>query len=285
MSGTRKALSLNTTVDAAVPVEVCTFLAEKTGLSKSRVKDAMNKGALLVRRKGRMIRLRRASARLGKNDYLEFHYDEAILSIHPPEAIMVRDSRLYSVWYKPSGLMAQGTLYGDHCSLTRQVELYFRMARPVFLVHRLDREASGIMLMAHSRDAAARLSELFQERKILKEYLSEVSGYIGESGLKGTLSAPLDGKEASTEYEVLSYHPENNISLVKIFIRTGRLHQIRRHFAMLGHPVMGDPQYGESNKNREGLRLAAVSLMFACPFSNGWKAYRLPEGLLSWQER
>lgn len=253
------------------------LLVSKSGLSKSKVKDAMNKGAVwLKRKKGGMNRLRKATAGLKKGDHIELHYDEKILSLKSPSADCLSDRGDYSVWDKPPGMMAQGTLYGDHCSLMRHAELFFKPKREVFLVHRLDREASGIMLMAHNRRTAARLSEIFQGNLITKRYRAEVLGDFGKNHLRGTIAVPLDDKSAMTEYQVLSYDPLRDTSVVDIIIRTGRLHQIRRHFEMIGHPVMGDPKYGKGNKNTEGLKLTAVSLKFTCPVSNQEVEFSLP---------
>ena len=71
---------------------------------------------------------------------------------------------------------------------------------------------------------------------------------------------------AYSRYEVVSYNPEKRTSVVDVVIKTGRLHQIRRHFSMIGYPVMGDPRYGRGNKNTRGMMLEAVSLGFTCPF-------------------
>lgn len=258
---------LKTVVDSNMPQTACDFLSAGSGLSKAKVKDAMNKGAVWIKKKkGGLRRLRRATALLGKGDYAEFYYDEKLLSLKPPEARCLSDQKHYSVWHKPSGLMAQGTMYGDHCSLMRYAELFFHNEREVFLVHRLDREASGIMLIAHTKDAAARLSQLFQKKQIVKKYRVEVLGNLAEKQKHGVIELPLDGKPAITEFEVESYNPERNASTLNAIIRTGRLHQIRRHFDMIGFPVMGDPKYGKGNKNIEGMRLTAVSLRFRCPF-------------------
>lgn len=249
------------------PSQAADILALRTGLSKSRIKDAMTKGAVWVKRKGSMKRLRKATTVLSPHDHVEIHYDEKLLSLKPPEPRLVSDQGYYSVWFKPSGLMAQGTMFGDHCSLLRLAELHFQTLRQVFLVHRLDREADGIMIIAHSREAAARFSGLFQNKLITKEYRVEVLGHLETPGNKGVINLPLDNKEAVTEYEVISYDPQKNRTLVSVFIRTGRLHQIRRHFEMTGFPVIGDPKYGRGNKNKEGMKLTAVSLRFQCPFN------------------
>jgi tRNA pseudouridine32 synthase/23S rRNA pseudouridine746 synthase len=253
------------------------FLAEQTGLSRTKIKDAMNKGAVwLKKKKGKMNRLRRASTPLIPGDKIELNYDEKTLALRPPEAVCLSDRKHYSVWSKPAGMLAQGTQYGDHCSLVRQAELYFRPSRQVFLVHRLDREASGLMLLAHSKDAAAKLSGLFQNSKIIKTYLVEVLGDLGERASQGVIDFALDGRPSETKYEVKSYDPTTNTSIVEVNITTGRLHQIRRHFEMLGFPVMGDPKYGTGNKNTTGMKLSAVSLRFNCPFLGIEVVYTLP---------
>ena len=238
----------------------------------------MNKGAVWLKRKNsKMKRLRRASTSLNPGDQVEIYYDSDLLALQPPKAVCLSDQKHYSVWFKPAGMLAQGTQYGDHCSLMRQAELYFRSLREVFLVHRLDREASGLMLLAHSKDAAAKLSELFQNNLITKTYLVEVLGNLAEKGRQGAIDLALDGKPSLTEFEVKSYLPATNTSIVEVVIRTGRLHQIRRHFEMLGFPVIGDPKYGTGNKNTAGMKLSAVSLKFRCPFLGREVAYVLPE--------
>ncbi len=94
----------------------------------------------------------------------------------------------------------------------------------------------------------------------------QVVGDIGARlGAQGRLDQPLDGKAAVTEYRVLDWDAAANRSTLAVRIQTGRLHQIRRHLADAGFPVLGDPRYGQGNKSAEGLRLAAVGLTFSCP--------------------
>lgn len=264
-------------VDPGSEGTACDLLAAKSGISKSRLKDAMNKGAVWLRgKKGGLKRLRRATTRLRAGDHIELYYDEKILSAVPPEARCLEDRKAYSTWHKPAGLMSQGTKYGDHCSLLRQAELLFSPPREAYLVHRLDREVSGIMLIAHSPKMAAELSVLFQKNAIVKKYLAEVLGIVGDAGQTGKIEFPLDGKAAVTEYKIISCNPEKKTSVVDIVIKTGRLHQIRRHFDMIGHPVMGDPRYGKGNKNTEGIKLKAVALKFLCPVRKSEAEFSLP---------
>lgn len=264
------------TVSTGATVAACDFLASRTGLSKSSIKDAMVKGAVRIKRqRGGMKRLRRAKTSLKKGDRIEFYYDEELLSLSPPRAACLDDHIHYTVWYKPAGLLAQGTEFGDHCSLVRQAELFFPL-RPVFIVHRLDREAEGLMLLAHNRVAAAKLSLLFRKDEIVKKYRAEVTGRPGEEGYREKIELPLDGKEAITRFEMESFDPQSNTSVLSLTIGTGRFHQIRRHMEMIGHPVVGDPRYGKANKNVDGMRLSAVSLRFLCPFEKREVEFDLP---------
>ena len=261
-----KRFSLRITVEPGEDRTACALLAQQSGLAKARIKDAMAKGAVtLATGKGSNKRLRRATTLLKPGQVLELHYDQELLAITPPQARCLFDQGGYSVWEKPAGLLAQGTQYGDHCSLVRQAELHFHGQRPVLPVHRLDREAAGLMLLAHNREAAARLSQLLQEGKIDKGYRITVTGRPEPA--EGCIDLPLDHKPALTRYRVTGYDAATHRTEVEVAITTGRLHQIRRHFAAIGHPVLGDPRYGTGNKNREGLQLFAHHLAFRCPFS------------------
>ncbi len=263
---TQGKILINKTVVAGDPLHACEFLALHSGLPKARIKDAMNKGAAWICRKGRgRERLRRATSVLKQGDVVELYYDQAILTIDLPQARCLMDLRHYSIWDKPAGLLTQGTEYGDHCSLLRQVELSFSPRRDVYPVHRLDREAQGLVLVAHTSQAAGKLSELFQGHAITKRYQTEVLGLLEPD--QGTIDTPLDQRSALTRYSVLSRDPNANVSTLLVEIETGRLHQIRRHLASIGHPVMGDSRYGKGNKDGKPMRLVACVLEFQCPFT------------------
>jgi tRNA pseudouridine32 synthase/23S rRNA pseudouridine746 synthase len=252
------------------PDTICDALALHSGLSKVRIKKAINCGAVwLDRSDAKSRRIRRATTRLKQGDRVSLYYDESILSQVPPKAHCIRDMKAYSVWFKPANLMTQGTRFGDHGALTRQVERHFTPRRNVFLVHRLDRETSGLVIMAHNRRSAALLSEMFRSRKVHKTYQAWVLGDLGSTKSEGTIDLQLDARRAVTRYALKKFDTRKNQSLVRVRPVTGRRHQIRRHFDLIGHPVMGDPRYGHGNKNKSGLRLSAVGLAFECPLGNG----------------
>jgi tRNA pseudouridine32 synthase/23S rRNA pseudouridine746 synthase len=273
-------LSFTKTVGPNDPTTACKFLAEFTALSKSRIKDAMGKGAVwLKKQKGKQHRIRRATAGLRSGDILSIYYDKTLLSKSSPRSELISDQGRYSVWVKPAGLMSQGTKYGDHCSLLRQAELYYKSRRKVYLIHRLDREASGLVLLAHDKTAAGQFSRLFQKQQIIKRYTARVLGNLAETLPGDKIDLELDGKSALTEVAVDHYDQETHTSKVYIVTRTGRKHQIRRHFEMIGHPVMGDPRYGKDNKNKEGMQLAATALEFQCPFDKKKLVFEYASGL------
>jgi tRNA pseudouridine32 synthase/23S rRNA pseudouridine746 synthase len=110
---------------------------------------------------------------------------------------------------------------------------------------------------------------MFRENRVEKHYQARVRGNLREYAGKGEITHPLDGRAAATDFEVISCDKTRNTSTVKITIRTGRLHQIRRHFDLIGHPVMGDPRYGRNNSDPEGLQLTAHFLSFDCPLGGG----------------
>jgi 23S rRNA pseudouridine1911/1915/1917 synthase len=149
-------------------------------------------------------------------------------------------------------------------------------ARPG-IVHRLDRDTSGLMVVARTPDAHARLGEMIRRREVHRQYLTLVEGI--PRARSGTIDAPLGrdyragerravggrgSREARTHFRVLEALPQD--ALVEVRLETGRTHQIRAHFAAIGHPVCGDPRYG--HRGRHGLErqfLHSSSLEFAHP--------------------
>lgn len=248
-------------------------------LSKGRLKDAMNKGAVQLQTKP-VKRLRRAQQMLKAGDCLHLHYDADLLQRQCAPAELLYDEKEYSIWFKPAGMLSQGNEWGDHLSLLRFAEQYFTPQRQVFLLHRLDREASGLVMLAHTKKAAAALSKVIAARQMTKHYQIYVKGQLSDELLQqGVISLPLDNKPCESRFQLCAYHAQLDCTLLSIELITGRKHQIRRHFAAVGHPVMGDPQYGRNNKSAAGLALQAVRLAFNCPLRRRQQLFELPEPL------
>lgn len=248
-----------------------------TPLTPAQLGEVAQKGGVWIQRKakGKILRIRVLKENVDPEDMITLNFDPKVLKL--PEVTQleaVYEDENYGIWIKPAGVVPQGSQASDHASVLRFVEK--QKKKEVYLVHRLDRETHGLMIVGYNSRAAAVLSDLFQKNKIHKEYEAIVLGEM-QSGSKGTINVSLDDKEAVTHYEVIS--AAKGQSLLRVRIETGRLHQIRRHLDSIGHPIMGDPKYGKGNKNKEGLMLMASMLSFEDPWLRKTLIFRLPEHL------
>jgi len=252
------------------------LLHRATGLSKQRIKSTMTQGAVWLTRGSKTRRLRRAKRTLAEGDEIHLYYNPKILAEVPTEPTLLADVGGYSVWRKPYGLRSQGSKWGDHCTVVRWAEQHLQPERPAFTVHRLDRAATGILLVAHSKAIAAALSTLFSERQIEKRYRAVVAGDLSRHRGSVRVEEPIDEKETISEIAFQELSADGKSSLVDVRIETGRKHQIRRHLAALGHPVRGDRLYGAGEEDGIDLQLTAYLLAFQCPVNNEPVEYRLP---------
>lgn len=251
------------------------LLQRASGLSKQRIKFAMIQGAVWLTRGSKTRRLRRVKRALRVGDEVHLYYNAEILAEVPPQPTLVADVAGYSVWCKPYGLRSQGSKWGDHCTVARWVERHLQPERPAFVVHRLDRAASGLILVAHSKTVAAALSRLFRKRMVEKRYRVLVAGEFSGQPKPLRLNQPLDEREAVSEFSLLEVRGDGGQSLLDVSILTGRKHQIRRHLAGLGHAVIGDRLYGTGEEDGVDLQLTAYLLAFHCPVKDEPVEYRL----------
>jgi tRNA pseudouridine32 synthase/23S rRNA pseudouridine746 synthase len=248
-------------------------LSQSSALSQSRIKFAMTCGAVWMTRGKSTQRLRRASRALRCGDLLHLYYNAQVLDSTPPAAQLVADAGEFSVWDKPGQMWSQGSKWGDHWSITRYAETHLQPQRNGFVVHRLDRAASGLILVAHGKRAAAALSALFRNRRISKCYRVAVTGVVGEVGKVVVMQDPIDGRGARSKLKVLRTDAAQNCSILDVWIETGRKHQIRKHLSALGHPVVGDRLYGGATSG--DLQLRAYCLEFLCPFTDETRKFEL----------
>ena len=214
------------------------------------------------------------------SDEVHLYYNEQVLAEMPLAATLIADEGDYSVWYKPYGMYSQGSKWGDHCAIARWIELNIQPERPVFLMHRLDRATSGLMVFAHNKTMSRAITQLFENRTIKKSYIAKVTGDCSKYASGFAIREELDNKAAHSVVTFFDFDVIKNQSLVYIDLHTGRKHQIRRHLAGIGFPVVGDRLYGGGESVEDDLQLQAHKLKFDCPVTNESKMYEVPEALL-----
>ena len=246
------------------------LLSENAPVSKQKIKKAMQNGAAWLESSNGIHRLRRAKKQLGENDFVHLYYDAAIQGCTPAAAELIADAGEYSIWHKPYGMYSQGTKWGDHCTIYRWAEQHLEPQRPAFPVHRLDRAASGLMILAHTRKMAQVFSEMFKNRKIQKRYRATVEGKLEGIDLPYTIKTTIDDKPAVSN--IVSVQEQDKNTTVTIEIETGRKHQIRRQLSGMGFPIVGDRLYG-TGKSEDNLKLQAVALKFNCPITHQVREY------------
>ena len=264
-------------IDPSIPA--AELLKQQSGLSKQQIKQAMKKGAVWISdADSSHKRLRRVDKILKIGQQVHLYYDAQILGLQVDAAVLIADEGDYSVWYKPYGMLSQGSKWGDHCTINRWVEQNHHPQRPAFIVNRLDRAAQGLMLIAHTKSAASALSGLFAKRSINKQYTALVSGLFPEKLL---LDTPVGEKSAVSSASLLVYDLETKKSLVAVEIETGRKHQIRKHLSGVGFPIIGDRLYGPDIGDLAiNLCLVSSYLAFKCPLTGTDKSYRLKDDYL-----
>lgn len=219
--------------------------------------------------------------------------------------ILYQDSDLVVV-NKTSGLLVHRSAIDRHASEFALQTVRDQLGRRVYPVHRLDRPTSGALIFALSSESARFLANEFALGKVEKTYLAVVRGTPPSNGvvdypLKEELDAKSDplaksdkaAQNAVTAFSTIATHefpvmvdkfPTARYSLVRATPKTGRKHQIRRHLRHLGHPIVGDVQYGSGKHNRffkssfniSRLLLASTALSFQHPTSGGQVRVQAP---------
>ncbi|MDD5252045.1 MAG: RluA family pseudouridine synthase [Patescibacteria group bacterium] len=277
------------------------FLAEKyPEVSRGIIQKLIKDGSVTVNGKKVTPHL---ALRLG--DRVEMN--EEPQPVAPPEMKPRADIKLDVVYEdddvavinKPSGLLVHPTVRDEHDTLAHAVLAYWPQAATVGeaperpgIVHRLDREASGLMVIAKTKKAFDSLKRQFQKHTVKKEYVVLVYGRppkdegtidlsIGRSAKGDRMAARAEtlpgDREAITHYRIKEIL--KNATLLDVTIETGRTHQIRAHFKALGNPVVGDPLYQASHFTTlpiNRLFLHAARLAFTHPTTRRKMKFEAP---------
>ncbi|MFC1552213.1 RluA family pseudouridine synthase [Candidatus Latescibacterota bacterium] len=269
------------TVDAdSSGIRLDVFLAEHTGLSRTRIKilikgghseivDGKNPKPSYPVEEGDVIKISVPEIEepdfLPENIPLDIVYeDEYILVVNKPAGMVVHPGRGNS-----TGTLASGLLY--HCKSLSGVGEKMRPG----IVHRIDKDTSGLLVVALNNKTHCILSDMIQKHEVKRMYTALVWGHpdpeegtidapIGRHPSKGTLQSVIpSGRSAVTHYKVTTQY--DFLSKLSITLETGRTHQIRVHLAHIGHHVFGDPYYGGRDERLKGfnpdIRVKAKNLL------------------------
>jgi tRNA pseudouridine65 synthase len=200
--------------------------------------------------------------------------------------ILYQDEYLVAI-NKPPGLLVHRTKIATDADEYALQILRDQINQRVFPVHRIDRKTSGVLLFGLSEEIDRIMQMAFAERRIEKTYLAIVRGFTDEEGLIDYPLRKENGKlqEAITDFKTLrrseidlpfGKHTTSRYSLVKVKPQTGRMHQIRKHFAHIDHPIIGDRPHGCNKQNKlfrekfslMTMMLHALELQFAHPVTH-----------------
>lgn len=202
--------------------------------------------------------------------------DDDLLVVNKPKNLVVHPAPTYN-----DVTLVHGLLYH-----TNKLSNVSGNTRPG-IVHRLDKNTTGLMVIAKNDLSHELLSKAFSERTVLKKYYAICYGTF--KNVTGTIDMPIKrdennrllmavdplGKESITEFTVLEKYP--NYSLIDVDLKTGRTHQIRVHFAKIGHPILGDDLYGPKKVYGDnGQYLHAYYLSFVHPIKKEQMTFELP---------
>lgn len=196
-----------------------------------------------------------------KNEILNGSVSLLSYEVEPQALKPLYENEDFAVFSKPSGVLSHPN--GRNCSYSLYDELWSLYSREACVVHRLDKETSGLILVAKSKEALRELKVNFERRKVKKSYLALVEGQIFEDfevrakilpsdgEIKIAMMISEEGKEAYTKFKILKSMEDK--TLVQCFPLTGRQHQIRLHLFHIGHRILGDPLYGLTLENFENI--------------------------------
>ena len=257
------------------------LLSEQSGLTRSRVASLMEEGRVTV--DGQVVTKAGLKAKVGQTVVLTIPAPKPAVpeAQDIPLTILYEDADL-AVVVKPCGMVVHPAAGNDDGTLVNALLYHLDSLSGIGgemrpgIVHRLDKDTSGLMLVAKNDAAHAALSDQLANREMEKHYRAVVYGKIKEP--EGEIEKPIDrskndrkkmavdenGRWAKTEWKVLKEFSDR--TLLDVHIITGRTHQIRVHMSSIGHPVLGDVIYGHKRMpTTERLMLHAYSLAFTHP--------------------
>ncbi|WP_367005808.1 RluA family pseudouridine synthase [Streptococcus sp. ZY19097] len=255
-------------------------LADLTTLSRSQANEEIKKGTVLVN--GKAAKAKYAvkvgdviTYEIPEDETLDYEAEDIPLDIIYEDEDVAVINKPQGMVVHPSAGHTSGTLVNALMYHIKDLSTINGVVRPG-IVHRIDKDTSGLLMIAKNDISHKALAEELKDKKSLRKYLAIVHGNLPND--RGMIEAPIGrsekdrkkqavtakGKEAVTRFQVLERF--GNYTLVELTLETGRTHQIRVHMAYIGHPVAGDPLYGPRKTLKgQGQFLHARTLGFTHP--------------------
>lgn len=231
--------------DVISGVKIDDFLVETVKLESVLAMKLLQKGRIIDDKKRRLQK-----GFVLKSGFIEVSIYKAITKGLKP----IFQTEHFVIFDKPSGLVVHPSARSNNYTLLDEIR--FKFGKDASLVHRIDAETSGLVLVSKNKYSHFVLSSMFEEKEFVKRYKALVEGEINDevlidkkiSNSKGIINIKMqaseEGKESSTLIKPLFYDKTKNQTLVEAIPYTGRQHQIRVHLDSIGHRIVGDPIYG-----------------------------------------
>ena len=263
-----------------IDIRLDSFIADNTDISRSQIQKLIDNGSILLNGEETNKKYK-----THLDDIIEFNYEEKTLTDISPQDIpldIVYEDEDVIVINKPKNMVvhpavgnADGTIVNAllyHCKELSDINGYYRPG----IVHRIDKNTSGLLVCAKNNTAHAFLSEQLKDKTCYRKYYAIVNGVIENN--EGEINAPIgrsekdrqtmtvtpkNSKEAITEFKVLERY--DNSTLIECELKTGRTHQIRVHMKYINHSVFNDNKYSKKVIDETGQYLHAYYLSFIHP--------------------
>ncbi len=263
-------------------------IAELLSISRNKAQEIINNKSVTVN--GKIIS--KTNFNLSINDKVEVDdvkddmekYLDKNIQPYESELNIVYEDKYFLVINKPSGWLTHPTIYNEPDTLLNRCLYYFQknnIEQDPWIVHRLDKDTSGLIIIAKGLESLNKLQKIFYERDVIKKYYAIVNNRFYDKNLiidvpiarsfqnklKMNVIKGKNPKEAKTGVELIENF--SNHALVSCELFTGRTHQIRVHLRHINHPILNDPLYGsEIIDQKYGQFLHSYFLSFVHPYTN-----------------
>lgn len=271
-------------------IRIDSYITEETDYSRSKIAKGIKEGKILVNNKPVQ-----ASYKVKEKDLIEIEpLEEEVIDVIPEKMDLdiVYEDEYLAIINKKSGVVVHPAVGNYSHTLVNGLMYHFntiskeKTIRPG-IVHRLDKDTSGLMVVAKNDKVHEQLSNMIKEKQVERKYLALVWGIVKHE--KGTIDAPIgrdinnrqkytvtdiNSKDSITHFKTLKRYKE--ATLIECKLDTGRTHQIRVHMEYIGHPVVNDPVYGRRKIiNNFGQMLHSKSIKFTHPVTKELLSFKV----------